>query len=69
MAFLKPEIAIERIKDRELSPFEKASFLEKVQENYIKMADAEKRFIKLDATESKEKLKEKCLKIIEKEMG
>lgn len=66
---LKPEIAIERIKDRELSPFEKASFLEKVQENYIKIADAEKRFIKLDATESKEKLKEKCLKIIEKEMG
>ena len=66
---LKPEIAIERIKDRELSPFEKASFLEKVQENYIKLADAEKRFIKLDAIESKEKLKERCLKIIEEEIG
>ena len=66
---LKPEIAIGRIKDRELSPFEKASFLEKVQENYIALADAEKRFVKLDATESKEKLKERCLKIIEGEMG
>jgi len=66
---LDPEIAIGRINDRRLSPFERIPFLKKVQENYIILADNENRFIKLDATESKEKLKEICLKIIEKEMG
>ncbi len=66
---LDPSTAIKRIEGRELSPFEKISFLEKVQENYIRMADGNKRFIKLDATESKEKLKERCLKIMGREMG
>ncbi|MEA2055096.1 MAG: dTMP kinase [Candidatus Thermoplasmatota archaeon] len=66
---LDPSVAIKRIGDRKLSPFEKISFLDKVQKNYIEIAENEDRFIKLDATESKEKLKEKCLKIVEKEMG
>jgi len=64
-----PSVAISRIEGRNLSPFEKISFLEKVQENYIRLAEGNKRFVKLDATESREKLKERCLKIMEREMG
>jgi dTMP kinase len=66
---IDPSAAIRRIEGRTLSPFEKISFLEKVQENYIKIANGGRRFVKLDATESKEKLKERCLKIMEREMG
>lgn len=64
-----PSVAISRIEGRNLSPFEKISFLEKVQENYIRLAEGNKRFVKLDATESREKLKERCLKIMEREKG
>ncbi len=66
---IDPSVAMNRIEGRNLSPFEKISFLEKVQENYLRIAEGSKRFVKLDATESKEKLKERCLKIIEEEMG
>jgi len=66
---IDPSTAINRLEGRNLSPFEKISFLEKVQENYLRIAEGSKRFIKLDATESREKLKERCLKIMEREMG
>ncbi|RLF44774.1 MAG: dTMP kinase [Thermoplasmata archaeon] len=64
---IEPSIAISRIK-RKKSFFENITFLKKVQEYYI-LLSKEERFIKLDATESKEKLKEKCIEKIEKEMG
>ncbi len=65
---LDPTIAISRIGKRKKTFFENTSFLEKVQDCYL-LLSKERRFIKLDATESKEKLKEKCIEKIEKEMG
>ena len=65
---LDPTIAISRIGKRKKTFFENTSFLEKVQDYYL-LLSKEKRFIKLDATESKENLKEMCIEKIEKEIG
>ena len=64
---IEPSKAISRIK-RKKTFFENESFLEKVQEYYLVLSK-EKRFVKLDATKSKEELKEKCIKKIKEEMG
>jgi dTMP kinase len=61
---IDPDKSIKRIKNREkLISFEKASFLDKVQNNYIKISK-EKRFLKLDATKSIEELVNICYKDI-----
>ena len=65
---IEPSKAISRIKERKKTFFENESFLEKVQEYYLVLSK-EKRFVKLDATKSKEELKEKCIKRIKEEMG
>jgi dTMP kinase len=58
---IKPEDALNRIKHRDnLIPFEKTAFLEKVHKNYVKLAKGE-RFLKLDATKSKEELVKTCI--------
>jgi len=61
---IDPEKSLNRIQHREtLIPFERRSFLEKVHVNYLKLAKG-KRFLKLDATKTKEELVELCLKDI-----
>ena len=61
---IDPDKSIKRIKNREkLISFEKASFLDKVQNNYIKISK-DKRFLKLDATKSIEELVDICYKDI-----
>ena len=57
---IDPKISLARIQHRsELIPFEQASFLQKVHENYLSLA-TEKRFKKLDATQSIEELAHLC---------
>jgi len=61
---IEPKISIKRIQNREnLIAFEKASFLEKVHENYLKLAKG-KQFMKIDATLGIEELVEICFKDI-----
>ncbi|MEA2055264.1 MAG: dTMP kinase [Candidatus Thermoplasmatota archaeon] len=56
------EESIKRIQTRDnLIPFEKVSFLKKVHENYLKLARG-RRFLKVDATKSKEELVKICVK-------
>lgn len=63
---INPKDAIARIKNREsLIPFEKEAFLEKVNNNYLKLAVG-KRFKKLDATETIDELVEICVEDISK---
>ncbi len=53
---IKPEKAISRIQNRdELIPFERKQFLEKVQNNYLRLAKG-KRFKKIDATKNIDEL-------------
>lgn len=57
---IDPEVSLKRIKNREsLIPFEKVSFLEKVQKNYLKLAVG-KRFRKIDATKQINELVRLC---------
>lgn len=65
---LDVDTALHRIQNRHHSPFEQRDFLEKVQNNYLKLAQEEP-FEVLDATESKDTLAEKCVKKIREEMG
>jgi dTMP kinase len=61
---IDPNDAISRIKDRKnLIPFEKVTFLEKVNKNYIKLSN-EKRFKKLDAKKPIEELVDICIQDI-----
>lgn len=61
---INPKDSLTRIKNREnLIPFERLSFLEKVQKNYQKLA-VEKRFMKIDASESIDEIVDICLKDI-----
>lgn len=61
---IDPKISLARIKNREnLIPFEKNIFLEKVNNNYIKLATG-KLFVKIDATKSIKELTEICYKDI-----
>jgi dTMP kinase len=57
---IRPQDALARIQDREkLIPFEQVHFLEKVQENYMKLAVG-KRFLKIDGMKKKEELVRLC---------
>jgi dTMP kinase len=61
---IQPKLSIKRIENREnLIPFEKVSFLEKVHENYLKLAKG-KQFLKIDATKKIDELIEICIKDI-----
>lgn len=65
---INPEVALARISFREKSKFERARFLEQVQELYFKFAAREKRYKKLDAAKSIDKLAAICIKEIRKLM-
>ena len=57
--------ALTRIKDRNnLESFEREDFLRKVRENYLNLAESDKRFMILDAKESIEQLIEICIRDI-----
>jgi dTMP kinase len=57
---IKPNESFERIKNRRrLIPFEQVSFLEKVNNNYLKIAKG-KRFLKLDGTKKLDELIDIC---------
>jgi dTMP kinase len=58
---IEPKDALSRIQDRnELIPFEKADFLTKVHNNYLKLATGN-RFVKLDATKTIDELVDICI--------
>ena len=62
---IEPRKAIERIKDRKLIVYEDEKFLEKVQENYLEIAEREKdRIVIINAEKSKEEVVEECYKIL-----
>ncbi len=64
---LNPKKALERIRNREnLIPFEKISFLTKVQENYEKLAREDKRFMIIDADGSIDEIVDICYRDIVK---
>ena len=57
---INPEISLSRIQNREqLIPFEKVSFLKKVQKNYLDLL-VDKRFFKIDATKKMEEIIKIC---------
>ncbi len=58
---LDPEVALRRIDDRTLSPFERSAFLGQVQDNYRRLARMENRFVVLDATLSPDELHRQCM--------
>lgn len=61
---INPKEGLSRIKNRKnLIPFERLSFLEKVQKNYQKLA-AEKRYLKIDASKSINEIVNICVKDI-----
>ena len=61
---IDPKVSLARIQGRgKLVPFERLSFLEKVQENYLKLAVG-RRFCKVDATLSKDEIVDICVKDI-----
>ena len=61
---IEPKLSIKRIQNREnLIPFEKVSFLEKVHENYLKLAIG-KQFMKIDASKKIDDLVDICLEDI-----
>ena len=62
---LNPEKALERIQSRgKLIPFEKTSFLTKVQENYRKLAGESKRFMIIDAAKTIDEIVDICYRDI-----
>ncbi len=64
---LPVNVAIKRIGNRKKTIFEKKEFLERVQKNYIKIAEDEKdRFVIIDANKSKEEVANECYKKIKK---
>ena len=57
---IEPKQSLARIQHRDnLIPFERASFLEKVHSNYLKLAVG-KRFMKIDATKTKNEIVRIC---------
>ena len=61
---IPPEQSIKRIQSRNnLIPFERVAFLKKVHTNYLKLAK-EKRFLKIDATKTREEIVELCYRDI-----
>ena len=66
---IAPEKAMERIEERVPALFEHASFLARVQENYLDLAEREReRFVIMDAEREKEELVDECLRVL-KERG
>ncbi len=62
---IAPEKAMERIGEREPALFEDASFLARVQENYLSLAKGERnRFVILDAEREKNELVDECLRVL-----
>ena len=58
---IDPKVSLARIQNRgKLVPFERLSFLEKVHENYLKLAVG-RRFFKVDATLSKDEIVDICV--------
>ncbi len=66
---LDPDVALRRIDDRALSPFEHNVFLQEVQDNYRRLAREEDRFVVLDATLPSETLVDICKEKIEETMA
>ncbi len=65
--FILPvEEAIKRIANRKKIIYERKEFLEKVQENYMELAEKEKRFIIIDASQEKGKVLNDCMAVITK---
>jgi len=61
---IEPKLSIKRIQNRNnLIPFEKVSFLEKVHDNYLKLAIG-KQYMKIDATKNIGELVDICIKDI-----
>lgn len=61
---INPKESLARIQNRDkLIPFEKINFLDKVHQNYIKLAKG-KRFLKIDATKTKDEIVNICVKDI-----
>jgi len=61
---INPKLSLSRIQNRDnLIPFEKVSFLEKVNNNYIKLSVG-KRFKRVDATKTIDELVKICVKDI-----
>ncbi|MFH1100774.1 MAG: dTMP kinase, partial [Methanobacteriota archaeon] len=61
---IDPKESIKRIQSRNnLIPFERVTFLKKVHANYLKLS-TEKRFLKVDATKTKEEIAELCYRDI-----
>jgi dTMP kinase len=57
---LDPSLALTRIQHRkQLIPFERVAFLEEVRKNYLSLIDGP-RFVKINATQSKEVISEQC---------
>jgi len=58
---INPKDSLARIQNRErLIPFERINFLEKVENNYLKLA-AGKQFLKIDATKNIDEIVEICI--------
>ena len=67
LLFILPvEKALERIANRKKIIYEKKSFLEKVQENYMELAKKEKRMVIIDASKSIEEVEKDCINAISK---
>ncbi|MCD6222142.1 MAG: dTMP kinase [Thermoplasmata archaeon] len=67
LLFILPvEEALERIANRKKIIYEKKSFLEKVQENYMELAKKEKRIVIIDASRSIEEVEKDCIDAISK---
>ena len=61
---IDPKISLARIRNRKnLIPFEKISFLDKVNKNYVKLTNG-KRFVNIDATKKIKELVDICYKDI-----
>lgn len=63
---VKPEIAMKRISFRKKTKFEKTDFLENVQGIYMKLAEKEKRYKKINANRSVDEVVDECIREIEK---
>lgn len=63
---VSPEVALERISDRDYTErFDKKKYLQRVQENYNKLASRdENRFIRVDAEQELPVVYEKCVEIL-----
>lgn len=58
---INPKDSLKRIQNRKkLIPFEKINFLEKVENNYLKLAEG-KQYLKIDATKTIDELVEICI--------